>query len=114
MERSQSTYVFASCNAACVVYSLWHGLGFPTAEAYDAIDWHRVEYRISVDAEVHWQICTLDTYEMGLKALALPRASHSGEIALVGSHRMRPTDTLVVAPVRVAHAIVIVAKSNLK
>ncbi len=39
-----------------------------------------------------------------LKGLALLRASHSGEIALVGSRRLR--STLVAAPVLFAHAIV--------
>ncbi len=35
-------------------------------------------------------------YAHALKGLALPRASHSSEIALVGSHRQR--STLVTAP----------------
>ena len=39
-----------------------------------------------------------------LKGLALPRASHSGEIALAGSSRLR--STLAAAPVLFAHAVV--------
>ena len=38
------------------------------------------------------------------KGLALPRASHSGEIALAGSRRLR--STLAAAPVLFAHAVV--------
>ncbi len=37
-----------------------------------------------------------------LKGLALPRASHSGEIALAGSRRLR--STLAAAPVLFVHA----------
>ncbi len=39
-----------------------------------------------------------------LKELSLPRASHSGEIALADSRRLR--STLAAAPVLFAHAIV--------
>ena len=39
-----------------------------------------------------------------LKGLALPRASHSGEIALAGLHRLR--STLVAAPVLFTRAVV--------
>ena len=42
------------------------------------------------------------------KGLVLPRASHSGEIALAGSRRLR--STLAAAPVLFAQAVVIVAK----
>jgi hypothetical protein len=38
------------------------------------------------------------------KGLALPRASHSGEIALAGLYRLR--STLTAAPVLFAHAVV--------
>ena len=41
------------------------------------------------------------------QGLALPRASHSGEITLSGSHRLH--STLEAAPVLVAHAVVTVA-----
>ena len=44
-----------------------------------------------------------------LKGLALPRASHSGEIALAGSRRLR--STLAAAPVHFVHAAVTVANS---
>jgi hypothetical protein len=43
-----------------------------------------------------------------LKGLALPRASHYGEIVLAGSCRLR--STLAVAPVLSAHAVVTVAR----
>ncbi len=42
------------------------------------------------------------------EGLALPRVSHSGEIALAGSRRLR--STLAVAPVLFAHAVVAKAK----
>ncbi len=45
-----------------------------------------------------------------LKGLALPRVSHSGEIALTGSRRLR--FTLAAAPVLFAHAVVTVAKDH--
>ena len=47
-----------------------------------------------------------------LKGLALPRAIHSGEIAMSGSRRLRPT--LATAPVLFAHALsrITVAKSK--
>ncbi len=44
-----------------------------------------------------------------LNGLALPRASHSGEIALSGSRRLY--STLATVPVFFAHAIVIVVKN---
>ncbi len=44
------------------------------------------------------------------KGLALPRASHSGEIALAGSRRLH--STLAAAPVLFAHAVVTVAKTG--
>ncbi len=44
------------------------------------------------------------------KGLALPCASHSGEIALAGSRRLR--STLAAAPVRFARAVVAVAKNK--
>ena len=44
------------------------------------------------------------------QGLALPRASHPGEIALSGSRRLRPV--LAAAPVLFAHAIVTVAKNK--
>jgi hypothetical protein len=44
-----------------------------------------------------------------VKGLALPRASHPGEIALSGSRHLR--STLAVAPVLFAHAVVTVAKN---
>ncbi len=43
-----------------------------------------------------------------LKGLVLPRASHSGDIALTGSRRLH--STLAAAPVLFAHAAVTVAK----
>lgn len=43
-----------------------------------------------------------------LKGLALPRVSHSGEIALSGSRRLR--STLAAAPVLFARAVVTAAK----
>ncbi len=43
-----------------------------------------------------------------LKGLALPRKSHSGEIALAGSHRLR--STLAAAPVLFVHAVITAAK----
>ena len=46
-----------------------------------------------------------------LKGLALPRASHSSEIALVGSRR--PRSTLAAAPVLFAHAAVAVAEVDM-
>ncbi len=42
-----------------------------------------------------------------LNGLVLPRASHSGEIALAGSRRLR--STLAAAPVLFAHAVVTTA-----
>jgi hypothetical protein len=45
-----------------------------------------------------------------LKGLALPHASHSGEIALPGSLRLR--STLAAAPVLFVHAAVAVSKSE--
>jgi large subunit ribosomal protein L20 len=45
-----------------------------------------------------------------LKGLALPRASHSSEITLAGSRRLR--STLAAAPVFSAHAVVTVAKNK--
>ena len=44
------------------------------------------------------------------KGLALPSASHFGEIALVGSHRLR--STLAEAPVRFAQAVVTKTKNQ--
>ena len=44
-----------------------------------------------------------------LKGLALPRASHSGKIALAGSRRLLAT--LGAAPVLFAHAVVAVGKN---
>jgi hypothetical protein len=49
-------------------------------------------------------------YVHALKGQTLPRASHSGEIALVGSHRLR--STLAAAPVLFAHDVVTVAKAQ--
>ncbi len=46
---------------------------------------------------------------MHSKDLALPRTSHSGEIALPGSRRLR--STLAAAPVLFAHAIVTVVEN---
>ncbi len=46
-------------------------------------------------------------YVKALKELALPRATHSGEITLVGSRRLR--STLAAAPVLFAHTFVTVA-----
>ena len=46
--------------------------------------------------------------ENARKELALPRASHSGEIALTGSRRMR--STLPAALILLVHAVVTVAK----
>ncbi len=43
------------------------------------------------------------------KALALPRSSHSGEIALADSHQL--SSTLAAAPVLFAHAVVTAAKN---
>ena len=43
-----------------------------------------------------------------LKELALPRACHSGEIALAGSRRLH--STLAAAPVLFAHDVVTVAE----
>ena len=45
-----------------------------------------------------------------LKGQALPHASHSGDIALSGSRRLRPT--LAAAPVLFAHAVVAVARNS--
>ncbi len=45
-----------------------------------------------------------------LKGLALPRASHSGEIALAGSRHLR--STLAAAPVLFAHAAITVGKTS--
>ena len=45
-----------------------------------------------------------------LEGLALPRASHSGEIALAGSRRLR--SMLAAAPVLFTHAVVIVAETK--
>ncbi len=45
-----------------------------------------------------------------LKGLALPRASHFGEIALAGSRRLR--SKLATTPVFSAHAVVTVAKTS--
>ncbi len=45
-----------------------------------------------------------------IKGLALPRASHSSEIARVGSHRLR--NTLAAAPALFAHVIFAVAKNK--
>ncbi len=45
-----------------------------------------------------------------LKGLALPCVSHSGEIALAGSRRLR--STLAVAPVLFVHAVATVAKNE--
>ncbi len=45
-----------------------------------------------------------------LKGLALPRACHSGEIALAGSRRLH--SALAAAPVFFAHAVVIEIKNK--
>ena len=45
-----------------------------------------------------------------LKELALPRAFHSGEIALAGSRRLH--STLAAAPVLFAHAVVTEIKNK--
>ena len=45
-----------------------------------------------------------------VKGLALPRASHSDEIALAGSRRLR--STLAAAPVLLAHAVVTEIKNK--
>jgi hypothetical protein len=45
-----------------------------------------------------------------LKGLALPRASHSGEIALAGSRRLH--STLAAAPVLFAYAVVTEIKNK--
>ncbi len=45
-----------------------------------------------------------------LKRLGLPRASHSGEIALAGSRRLR--STLAAAPFLFAHAVATVAENK--
>jgi hypothetical protein len=45
-----------------------------------------------------------------LKGLALPRACHSGEIALAGSRRLH--STLAAAPVLFAHAVVTEIKNK--
>ena len=47
-----------------------------------------------------------------LKGLALPRASHSGEIALAGSRRLHSTLALAAAPAFFAHAVVTEIKNN--
>ncbi len=49
-------------------------------------------------------IITKAEYVHALKGLALPRASHSGEIALSGSRRLR--SMLAAAPVLFEHAAV--------
>ena len=54
--------------------------------------------------------CTQTERVRALKGLALPRVSHSGEIALAGSHRLRAT--LAAAPVLFAHAVATVAKDK--
>ena len=45
-----------------------------------------------------------------LKGLALPRATHSGKIALSGSRHLR--STLAAAPILFAHAALTVAKNH--
>ncbi len=45
-----------------------------------------------------------------LKGMGLPRSSHSSEIALAGSRRLR--STLAAAPVCFAHALVTVAQTK--
>ena len=55
-------------------------------------------------------VCTQAECERALKGLALPRASHSGEIALSGLRRLR--DTLATVPVLYAQAVVTVAKNS--
>ena len=47
--------------------------------------------------------CTQTECVRALKGLALPRVSHSGEIALAGSHRLH--STLAAVPVLFAHAV---------
>jgi hypothetical protein len=55
--------------------------------------------------------CTQAECVRALKALALPRASHSGEIALSSSRCLCSTVTLAAAPVLFAHAVVTVTKT---
>ena len=54
--------------------------------------------------------CMQAKYVRALKGLALPRASHSGEIALSGSRRLR--STLAAARILFAHTVVTVAKNS--
>jgi hypothetical protein len=60
---------------------------------------HRDEYPTNIFKEV---------YVHALKGLVLPRASHSSEIALSGSRRLRYA--LAAAPVLFAHAAVVSQK----
>ena len=55
--------------------------------------------------------CTQAECVRALKGLALPRAHHSGEIALAGSRGLH--STLAAAPVLFAHAAVTVAKQQM-
>ena len=54
--------------------------------------------------------CTQAECVHTLKGLALPRASHSSEIALVGSPRL--CSTLAAEPVLFAHAVVTIVKKR--
>ena len=63
--------------------------------------------------EKHWVIALAIANAVcmhALKGLALPRASHSSEITLVGSRLLR--STLTAAPVPYVHAVVIVTNTG--
>ena len=51
-----------------------------------------------------WRKHTLDDGMRAAKGLVLPRARHTGEIALAGLHCLR--STLAAAPVLFAHSVV--------
>ena len=63
--------------------------------------------------EKHWVIALANTNAVcmhALKGLALPRASHSSEITLVGSRLLR--STLTAAPVPYVHAVVTITNAG--
>ncbi len=76
----------------------------------DAPDWPRGGGCTAVGGGGYTQALRLAECVRALKGLALPRASHSSEIALSGSRRLR--STLAAAPVLFAHAVVTEAKNR--
>ncbi len=70
---------------------------------------HMVNICISLRALLRGSGC-MQAECVALKGLALPRASHSSEIALAGSRRLR--STLAAAPVLLARAVLTVVKNR--